>query len=158
PFSLLWSANLASLLSYFVVFAIFRRLGTTLAAKWGLLLFAAYPFAFFQSAGYAESFMVLFSALAILLALKGRHLWAGVALGFGVLARHLSLFAGAALFFAQVRERGFHPRKLLASPSILGLLLPLVPPLAFIWFVGRRFGDPLIFWHAREKEFGFAYQ
>jgi hypothetical protein len=55
-----------------------------------------------QAMGYPESLMVLFTALAVYLALRGMHIWAGVALGVGVLARHLSFFAGGSLLVAQV--------------------------------------------------------
>ena len=90
------------------------------AARWTLLLFISFPFAFFQAMAYPESLMVLFTALAVYLALRGRHLWAGVALGVGVLARHLSFFAGGSLLVAQLKQRP-SVRRFLLSPGLLGL-------------------------------------
>jgi len=125
-FGLIVIANLASLASYFVLFRLFLRLEAEGAARWGLTAFTAFPFHFFQAVGYSESLMVLTSALAVLLALEGRHLWAGLVLGFGVLARHVTLFAGAALLLAQIRERGVNPKRFFLSRDLAGLVLPFL--------------------------------
>jgi Gpi18-like mannosyltransferase len=155
-FALILSANLVGLASYYVILAIYRRYLKESAANWALVAFVAYPFSFFQAAGYAESTMVLLSALAVLLALNRRHLFAGVALGAGAIARHISLFAGVALLVASLRQRRWSLRRLLLSRDVFGLILPFFPPAVFIWYVGKKFGDPLIFWHARQQAFSFA--
>ncbi|MGD0835643.1 MAG: hypothetical protein ABSB49_03245 [Polyangia bacterium] len=126
PYGLILVANLASLASYCVLFRLFRRLEGTAAARWGLGALVAYPFHFFQAVGYSESLMVFTSALAILFALEGRHVRAGLALGFGVLARHITLFAGPGLLLAQIRERGLRPKPLLLSRGLVGLALPFL--------------------------------
>jgi hypothetical protein len=113
------------------------------------LLFVAYPFAFFQATAYPESLMILCSAVAILLALQGHHWTAGVALGVGVLARHLTLFAGAGLLGAQIHQRGLRPRRLLLHPAILGLAIPWLFLGGYCLFQAHAFGDALAFWHAR---------
>jgi hypothetical protein len=142
-FVFLITANLASLIAYYVIFHMFRELEGEEAAKWALLLFAAYPFAFFQASAYPESLMVLFSSLALLLALRKRHIWAGVALGFGVMARHISLFGGAGMVAAQVRQRGWRPRALLWNPAVLGLFIPFIFIGLFAWHLKVKLGDPL---------------
>jgi hypothetical protein len=119
-------------------------------------VFAAYPFAFFQAAAYAESMMILFSALAIFLALERRLFWATLVLGAGALARHLTLFAGAGLAVAQFRRRGFSLRRFFLDVRMPALLLPLVPSVYFVHWLGNKFGDPLVFWHAREMQWGNA--
>jgi hypothetical protein len=141
--------NIAALGAYLVIFRIFEMLSDTKSARWGLALFAAYPFAFFQAASYPESLMIFFSALAIFLALRGNHIWAGVALGVGVLARHLTMFAGAALVAAQIRQRGAHPRRLLLHPAILGLLIPWLFLGLYCFYQYQVFGNPLEFAEAR---------
>jgi Gpi18-like mannosyltransferase len=123
-FAFIAVSNLASLASFYVLYRIFRDLEGEVAARWGLTAFAAYPFAYYQAAAYPESLMILASALALWLAMRGHHLWAGLALGVGLLARHLTLFGGAGMLAAQIRQRGWHPRRLLLHPGILGLLIP----------------------------------
>jgi hypothetical protein len=147
--SLLVVSNLAGVAALVVVYRIFVLLASEAAARWALTLHAAYPFTFFQATGYPESLMMLFSALAILFALRGNHLWAGVLLGCGGLVRHLTLVAGAALVVAQIRERGVHPKRFLGSPAILGLLLPWLGVGLYCLYQYHLFGDPLAFWHTR---------
>lgn len=120
PFALLIVSNLASFAALLVVYRIFTMLVSEAAARWSVALLVAYPFAFFQAVGYPESLMMLYSALAILFALRGQHVWAGVLLGFGVLARHVTLLAGAALVVAQIRQRGFPPSASCAVRPSLG--------------------------------------
>jgi hypothetical protein len=152
--ALILIANVASLASYVVVYRLFSALEGDAAARWGLCLFAAYPFAFFQAAAYPESLMVLCSAWSLLLALRGRHIYAGTVLGLGVMARHLTLFGGAALLAVQLRDRGFHPKRFLGSWSFLGLIVPFLFVGAFAWHLQVMVGDPLAFWHARTINFG----
>jgi hypothetical protein len=143
--------NVAGLGALLVIYRIFIMLASEEEARWGLALFAAYPFAFFQATGYPESLMIFFSALAILLALRGNHIWAGVALGMGTLARHLTLFAGAGMLAAQVRQRGLHPKRLLLNSAILGLVVPWLFLGAYLFYQYWRFGNPLAFAAARDK-------
>ncbi len=146
--ALILIANAASLGSYFVLHRLFRELEGEEAARWALLLFAAYPFAFFQAAAYPESLMVLCSAGALALALRGRHIWAGTVLGLGVMARHLTLFGGAGLLAAQLHQRP-SPKRFLLSPAILGLVVPFLFVAAFAWHLQVMVGDPLAFWWSR---------
>jgi Dolichyl-phosphate-mannose-protein mannosyltransferase len=148
-FALLVVANVASCVAYLLVYRIYVTLAGTQAARWALILLVSFPFAFFQAAAYPESLMMLCSALAVLLALRGNHIWAGVALGVGVLARHVTIVAGGALLVAQVRQRGLHPRRFLGSPALLGLIIPWVMLGGYCLFQQRTFGDPLAFYHAR---------
>lgn len=147
--ALLAVSNLAGLAALLVIARIFARLSGPEDTHWALLLFAAYPFAFFQATAYPESLMILCSAVAILLALQGHHWSAGIALGVGVLARHLTMFAGAGLLAAQIRQRGLRPRRLLLHPAILGLVIPWLFLGGYCLYQARTFGDPLAFWHAR---------
>jgi hypothetical protein len=143
-------SNVATLGAFIVLYRLFVRLSDEPAARAGLTLFAAYPFAFFQATGYPESMMILSTALAVLLALDGRHVLAGVVLGFGVLARHLTLLAGVSLLLAQVRQRP-SPRRFVLSPSILGLAAPWIALVGYCVFQYLRFGDPLSWYHARDS-------
>jgi hypothetical protein len=143
--------NLACLGAYLVIYRIFMLLADEPSARWGLSLLAAYPFAFFQAMGYPESLMIFTSALALLLALRGHHLAAGLTLGLGVMARHLTMFAGAGLLIAQMRQRGVHPRRLLLSPAILGLAIPWVFLGLYSLYQYRTFGNAMAFAAARDQ-------
>jgi hypothetical protein len=143
--------NLACLGAFLVIYRMFMHLADEQSARWGLMLLAAYPFAFFQAMGYPESLMIFTSALALWLALRGNHIAAGVALGFGVLGRHLTMFAGAGLLVAQIRQRGLHPRRLLMSRSILGLVIPWIGLALYSFYQYRVFGNPMAFAEARDQ-------
>jgi hypothetical protein len=140
--------NLAALGGLLVLYRLVMFLEDELAAKWTLMLFISFPFAFFQAMGYPESLMVLFTALAVYLALRGRHIWAGVALGVGVLARHLAFFAGGSLLVAQLRQRP-SVRRFLFSPALLGLVIPWLSLGAYCAYQYVRFGNALAFVEVR---------
>ncbi len=143
-------ANLASLGSYFIIHKLFIEASDEDSARWGLIAFAAYPFAFFQACAYPESLMIIATAGAILLARRGNHVWAGLVLGLGVMARHLTLSGGTALIAAQVRQRGVNPKKLLLNWGILGLVIPWVFLAAFSYYLYVNTGDALAFWNSRK--------
>jgi hypothetical protein len=143
-------ANVAGLLALLAVYRVFLRLSASeREARTGLLLFAFWPFSFFQAAGYTESSMVLFTALAVLLALRSQHLLSGAALGLAALTRHLSLAAGLALLAIHIQQRGIHPRRLVLDRRFIGLLLPLAFLGVHLWYLGSKFGDPFIFFTVR---------
>jgi hypothetical protein len=142
--------NLAALGGLLVLYRLVMFLEDESAAKWTLLLFISFPFAFFQAMAYPESLMVLFTALAVYLALRGRHIWAGVALGAGVLARHLSFFAGGSLLVAQLEQRP-SARRFLLSPALLGLVIPWLFLGSYCAYQYVRFGDALTFVKMRDN-------
>jgi Mannosyltransferase (PIG-V) len=154
--SLVLMANVAGLLALVVLHQLFRALEGEDAARTSLLLFTAYPFAFFHTAGYPESWMVFLSALAVALSLRGRHWSAALALGLAGLARHLSLVAGLSLFFQQLRSRGGGVRALWHR-DLLALLLPLLVTSLYFLFLWRTFGDPQLWWKVRSAEWEGAW-
>lgn len=104
----LW-ANVFGLVGLVIVYRIFRALHGEEVALTGVTLLAAWPFSFFQAAGYPESLMLASTAAAVWASMNGRHLTAGVALGVGILGRHLTVLGGGALLVAQLLERGRTP-------------------------------------------------
>ena len=56
--------NLAALGGLLVLYRLVAFIEDESAAKWTLMLFISFPFAFFQAMAYPESLMVLFTALA----------------------------------------------------------------------------------------------
>lgn len=156
PIALLVCANLAALAGLLMVYKIFLELEGEAVARTSLSLLAAWPFFFFQATGYPESIMLLSTALAIWLAMRQRHLWAGTVLGLGILARHLTVIGGLALLVAQLRERGWHPRRFVLHRHFLGLVLPLAIASLYLVYLSVHFGDPLSWWKARSQGWGEA--
>lgn len=153
---LLIVSNLACLAAYGVLYRMFRRLADEQSARWGLLLFAAYPLAFFQAAGHPESLMVLFSALSLDFATRGQHLRAGLALAVGVLARHLTLIAGIGLLIAQVQQRPSLGR-FFKSPAWLTLAIPWLSLFGYCVYQKLVWGDFFAFYKARDSWGPLAY-
>ncbi len=155
-------ANVAGFASYVLIFRIFTRLANRRAAAMALTLYVAFPFGYYQTAAYAESLMAMFSALAILLALDRRHLWAGVALGLGIMSRHVTIFAGAAMLVAQIHQRWGDWKtwgawkKLVFDRSVFGLVIPFLFVGAWALYLKREAGDPLAFWNSRTIGWGPA--
>jgi Gpi18-like mannosyltransferase len=147
-FALLSISNLACLGAYLIIYRLFVRLDGVPAARAGLVLFAAYPFAFFHASGYPETIMIFTSALALSLAMSGRHGWAGIALGLGILSRHLTVLLGGGLLAAQLGQRGW--RRFFRDPAFLALALPFVVAGIYLLYCQIVWGDALSFWRARD--------
>lgn len=116
-FGFLLIANAAGLLAWLLIYRVFLGLEGRRTANWALVAYAAFPFAFFQASAYPESLMIAFTALAVFLAMRGSHVGSGLALGVGILARHLAVLAGPALAVAQLRQRGL--KGFFTSPAVL---------------------------------------
>jgi hypothetical protein len=141
-------SNAAGLCAYAVLYRMFWRLAGKQSARWGVALFAAFPFAFFHAAGFPESLMVLLSALAMDFALRGQHFRAGLALAAGVLSRHLTMLTGLGLLVAQVQQRPSLGR-FFKSPAWLALGLPWLSLLGYCLYQQIVWGDFLAFYKAR---------
>jgi len=135
-------AQAASLIAYVSIYEVFEILDGEIAARWGLVVFAAYPFSFFFGVGYTETLMVAAGAGSMWLALRGRHVWANVAFAAGVLSRAPATLGWLGLAALQLRDRTrWRTRAALLIPVAVGALWPL-----YNWM---RFGDPLQFLHSR---------
>jgi len=145
--SVVMVANLACLGAYLTIFRIFLRIEGQAIARAALLLYAAYPFAYYHASGYPETIMIFTSALAVYWAMSGRHAAAGIVLGLGVMSRHLTMALGGGLLAAQLRQRGW--RRFFASPSFLALGLPFAIVGIYLVYCHVHWGDALAFWHGR---------
>jgi hypothetical protein len=154
--AILLVSNGATLAAYAVLYRMFRRLSDEQGARWGLMLFASYPFAFFHATGFPESLMVLLSALSIDFALRGHHFRAGLALAVGVLARHITLLAGAGLLIAQLQQRP-SPGRFFKSPAWLALALPWLSLVGYCLYQYFGWGNFLAFYEARDLWGPLAY-
>lgn len=147
--SLILVANVTGLLALVVVHEIFKRLEGEAVARVGVSLLVFWPFSFFQATGLAESPMILLTALTVWLAMGQRYFGAGVALGLGILARHLSGFAGLGMVVELLRnpELRAAPRRYLTK--LPALTVPFVIAAVYPFLLWREHGDPLAFVRAR---------
>ena len=136
-------ANAAALVAFVFVYRVFALLDGEEAARWGLALFAVWPFAFFYGTGYTEPVMIAATAAAMYYALSGRHVVAALLFSGGVLARTPSTLGWLGLAVAQLRGRNatWRTRAALLIPIAVALLWPL-----YCW---ARYHDPLLFVHVR---------
>jgi Gpi18-like mannosyltransferase len=142
PLAIVIVAQIASVVAYVSVYEVFEILDGETAARWGLIVFAAYPFSFFFGVGYTEPLMVAAGAGGMWLALRGRHTWAAVAFAAGVLSRAPATLGWLGLAAVQLRDRTrWRTRAALLIPVAVGALWPL-----YNWV---KFHDPLQFVHSR---------
>jgi len=123
------------------------RLGST-ATLIGSCLLVAAPNAFFLSSGHSESAFLAATALAFLMAERGRWVPAGVAAAAAALIRApgiLLLVPLAIIWLRSSRPRG---------PAVAALAIALAGAAAFPVYTWVTFGDPLryvhseAYWHA----------
>jgi hypothetical protein len=117
------------------------RLGATATVVGSCLLLAA-PNAFFLSSGHSESAFLAASALAFLLAERGRWTAAGAAAAAAALIRApgvLLLLPLAIIWLRSSRPRG---------PALAGLAIALAGAAAFPAYTWAAFGDPLLYVHS----------
>ncbi len=141
-------ANAASLASFIVIYDFFCELSDRASAQFALAAFAFYPFAFFHAVGYPESLTVLLTALALRASARGRPLFAALALGAGVLIRHLAGLAWLSLL-ADAWRRNPTRRAFLTDWRSYTLLLPVAAGLAFVAYCWIDFGSPWAFLRGR---------
>ncbi len=117
--------NLACAAAFAVIFALYDELEGPSAARWGLGLLAAFPFAFHLADGGALAWVALSTAGAALLAQRGRLGLAALVATAGALAHPAALAAVIAL----VALRSRSPVSPLARLALA--LAPLAVPLAW---------------------------
>ncbi len=144
-YALLLVANLMALGAYICIYQLFSALSDRSSARAGLLLFAAYPFAFFHSSIYAESTAIFFTALTLWLAEQKRWWLSSIGLGLAMLARHISAVAAASVLAFHIAERGTSPKKLLWNRAMPSFALVALIFSSFLIYCHVRFGDALVF-------------
>jgi hypothetical protein len=144
-------ANVAALGAFVFVYRVFELCDGEEAARWGLTLFAVWPFAFFYGTGYTESVMVCAGAGGMYFALRGRHVTAGAVFAGGVLSRMPATLGWLGLAAVQLRDR---PRD---RRAWLGLAIPIAVFLLWPVFTWAYFGDALLPVHVRRHWGPYAY-
>jgi hypothetical protein len=115
-------AQVSYLAALLVMYQLARVIRDEPGFAWrSVLALAAFPTAFFFLAMYAESLTLAFGLLAVYLALRGRWVWSGLALGVAAAARPVGWLIGLVLLVEFVRRRQFTWRSL-AAFATAGLL------------------------------------
>ncbi len=116
-------------------------------ARRSVYLLAFNPFSFFFSAVYTEAMFLFFVIFSFYFCENRRYLLAGLCAAVAGATRNIGIFTFVGVGFIAVRQMKERDEGL--NPRVLWLLVSLVGPLAYIAFLGFRFGDPLLFLHAQ---------
>jgi hypothetical protein len=136
-----------------------RELGRD-AARRAVFLLAFFPFALFFSALYTEALFLALELGAFWAARKGRWWLAGLLGAAGAATRNTGVLLAPVLLFGYLygpREdadplpgaRGLRPRHRL-RPDVAWLALIPMGLVAYLAWLGYRYGDPLVPFHAQE--------
>lgn len=140
-------SNLAFFGILVLIYLLAERLFTRRAAERTMLYLVLFPTAFYFSAVYTESLFLFCVLLALLWALEGRFLGAGVAASFAALTRNIGV--GLALCIAIEGYAAFRSGRLKHWISAWPATLPVLTLLGYMAYLWRKTGDPLRFIHAQ---------
>jgi hypothetical protein len=131
----------ATLVALFFVYRIAEDLYDTSAARAATLALAFFPTAFFLNAVYTEALFLAFSTGAFWAARVRRNLLlAGLLGAFAAATRNLAVVLLVPLLFEWLRYR----REFGFIKGLAGIALVPAGLLAYVAFLWRRFGDPLV--------------
>lgn len=112
-------------------------------AKHSLILFSVYPFSLFFRAMYSESIFLLFVVAAFYMGEKKRWLPASLFAAAASATRIVGFLTIAGLIVLYLEQCGFDRKKI--KPDIFWTLLGTAGLGGYMFFLGIKFGDPLIF-------------
>lgn len=121
-------------------------------ARWTVIAFLAYPFAFFQATAYPESLTVAAGATALALEVHARGRWALLASAASALTRHTSAWSALTLVLRRWQQRERWATRLL---PLVAWGLGLSVFCAFLW---QKYGNPLMFIAVRKVYWGDAFR
>lgn len=152
-------SNLGALLAFVGVAALAAQIAPVgkerAMAKTAVMLFAAYPLAFFLVGAYSDGLFAGLAALTLLFGLRRRWGWAALT---GLLAMLCRPTAPALILplaweaLQRYRERRAETTAMQAlretAPALSALAAPAIGLAAYCGYLWLRFGDPLVFIHA----------
>jgi hypothetical protein len=140
----------ATLIALFFVYRIAEDLYDTPAARAATLTIAFFPTAFFLNAVYTEALFLALTTGAFWAARVHRNLLlAGLLGAFAAATRNLAVILLVPLLFEWIRNRReFGPK------GLAGIALVPAGLLAYLAFLWRRFGDPLVSVRQQRKYWG----
>ncbi|MFN8473268.1 MAG: glycosyltransferase family 39 protein [Anaerolineae bacterium] len=142
-------SNVAFLLALIVLYKLILRHYDTDVARRSLVLLAVFPFSLYFSAMYTESLFLLTVLLAFYFGERQRWLLAALAAAAASATRLVGIFTGVALVILYLESAAFQWRKV--RPNIAWLALSGAGLLAFMGYLGVRFGDPVAFYTAQSS-------
>ena len=146
-------SNLALALALILLYQlVLDRFGTTptgiALAQTTTLLAVVYPFSFYYSALYPESLFFLLMVAAFFCAERGRWGWAALLAALSGATRLQGVTLGVGLLVLYLEQIEFQWRRI--RPNILWLALVPVGLVAYVTYLGLRFGDPMLLVTARQ--------
>jgi len=137
-------ANLCALAAAVVMRRLARlELGDDAAAERAVWLTALFPSAFVLVWAYGEALFLLFSLGAFLAARRGRYGWAAAFAFLAALTRPVGVLLVAPLFIEALRTwRGSGAGE--RAARLAAVAAPVLGLAAYLGWVGRVFGDPLL--------------
>ncbi|MCX7781258.1 MAG: hypothetical protein N2491_10190 [Negativicutes bacterium] len=142
--------NIFTLLSFFLMFRVFRLDFSEAVAFRALTAYAVMPTSFFLNSIYTEPIFLSFSLLSIYYARKRRWWPAGIAAAAAALSRNLGVFL---VIFLVCEMYASFQRGWRGGWPVLSLGLPPLALSAFMAYNAKLLGDPLAFFHT-QKEWG----
>jgi hypothetical protein len=147
-----------SALACVVAFAFLYQLGDDDLGEGGgrraVAYLALFPTAVFLIAPYSEALFLAGAIPAFYLARRGRWSWAGVPAAVATSTRFAGVFLLAGLVAEFLRQRDFSRARLRAALG--GLVLALLPLVAYVAYLWAATGDPLGFFVAQREGWGRA--
>lgn len=145
------TATLNAFVAVIAIYLLAEKLMGRDGARWSVVAFLAYPFAFFQVTAYPESLTVAGAATALAFEVHARGKSSLLVQVFSALTRHTSAYGALAHTLYRFQQRA--PWRLRLLPLVFwGLGLS-----AFCAFLYSRYGDPLMFISVRKIYWGDGF-
>ena len=141
-------SNVALVMALLILVALVRLDFDAATAGRTALYLLVFPTTLFLSAVYSESTFLACAVGAIYCARTDRWWIAGALGAAAALARPHGVLIAVPLAYEYFAARGFHIRRV--RPNVLSLALVPAALLAFMAYLGLRFGDPFAVWRAHE--------
>jgi hypothetical protein len=132
-------SNTVALLAFYLLYRLILLDHTPDVGRRAIWLLAFFPTSFFFSVVYTESLFLALTIAAFYAARKHRWLAAGLLGGLSAVTRVIGVFLILPLAWEWYQQK---PRRWSSAISLLLIPLGLV---AYMFFLGRNFGDPLAF-------------
>lgn len=139
PLAAVLIANIATLLTTCLLYELVRRIHSVSVARWTVWGWLLYPASFFGMTAYSDSTMALAVVVALWYVQRERYVLAGLIAGITSAMRPPGILLGTLLIDGWFRRRWL--------TATAGMLLSGLGLVAYFWYLGDRFGDPLIYFH-----------
>lgn len=142
-FSALLISHLSLLGSLIIFYELLKERYSLSIARWGIIILLVFPTSFFFVSAYTESLFFLFVLGSIYCASKKKWILAGMLGGLAGATRLVGIFLLPAIFYEWSRM------KKKSLNSLLGVLIIPLGLIAYMYYLWKTYGDPLLFFHVQ---------